>query len=148
MLYNTCLNFLHRVNQCITSQTTDFEQSILAQANDKWKPLTLAEGAFDLEELKKDISSADAKFSVRRYKPTSLILEYLVSRAAKQGVAVPSFATAKPNSGKLSAVQLKTANALRSDFKEAGNDSSTTWSMSYGMMIQKTWKRRLTGETP
>ncbi len=24
-----------RVNQCITSQTTDFEQSILAQANDK-----------------------------------------------------------------------------------------------------------------
>ncbi len=90
----------HRVNQCITSQTTDFEQSILAQANDKWKPLTLAEGSFDLEELKKDIPLADAKFSVRKYKPTALILEYLVSRASKQGVAAPPFAAAKPNSGK------------------------------------------------
>jgi hypothetical protein len=88
----------HRVNQCITSQITDFEKSILAQANDKWKPLTLAEGAFDLDELKKDISSADAKFSVRKYKPTALILDYLVSRAAKQGVAAPPFATVKPNS--------------------------------------------------
>ncbi len=74
--------------------------SILAQANDKWKPITLADGAFDLDELKKDISSADAKFSVRKYKPTALILEYLVSRASKQGIAAPPFATAKPNSGK------------------------------------------------
>jgi hypothetical protein len=56
--------------------------------------------AFDLDELKKDISSADAKFSVRKYKPTALILEYLVSRASKQGIPAPSFATAKPNSGK------------------------------------------------
>jgi hypothetical protein len=89
-----------RVNQCIPSQITDFEQSILAQANDKWKPITLADGVFDLDELKKDISSADAKFSIRRYKPSALILEYLISRAAKQGIPAPSFATAKPNSGK------------------------------------------------
>jgi hypothetical protein len=73
-----------------------------------------------------------AVFSVRKYKPTALILEYLVSRAAKQGVAAPPFATAKPNSGK---TKLRTANALRSDFKEAGNDSSTIWSMICGMMI-------------
>jgi hypothetical protein len=62
--------------------------------------LTLAEGSFGLEELKKDISSANAKFSVRKYKPTALILEYLVSRATKQGVAAPPITTAKPNSGK------------------------------------------------
>ena len=53
-----------------------------------------------------------------------------------------------PTQEKLSEVQLRTANALRSDFKETGNDSSTIWSMIYGMMIQKTWKKRLTGETP
>jgi hypothetical protein len=69
----------HRVNKCITAQITDFEQAILAQANDKWKPIILADGAFDLDELKKDISSADAKFSARKYKPSALILEYLVS---------------------------------------------------------------------
>ncbi len=90
----------HRVNQCITEQSTDFEQSILAQANDKWKPITLAEIAFDLDEVKKDISSADAKFSVRKYKPTALILEYLISRASKQGIPAPTFAAAKPNSGR------------------------------------------------
>ncbi len=54
----------------------------------------------DLDELKKDISSADAKFSVRKYKPTALILEYLVSRASKQGSPAPMFATVKPTSGK------------------------------------------------
>jgi hypothetical protein len=53
-----------------------------------------------LDELKKDISSADAKFSVRKYKTTALILEYLVSRASKQGIPAPLFATAKPNTEK------------------------------------------------
>jgi hypothetical protein len=90
----------HRVNKCITAQITDFEQAILAQANDKWKPITLADGAFDLDELKKDISSADAKFSGRKYKLTALILEYLVSRASKQGIPAPTFATVKHTSGK------------------------------------------------
>jgi hypothetical protein len=67
----------------------------LAQANDKWKPITLADGAFDLDELRRDISAAYSKFGVMKYKPTALILEYLVSRAAKQGVAVPAFVTDK-----------------------------------------------------
>ncbi len=84
---------LQRINKCITAQVTDFELAILAQANDKWKPITLADGAFDLDELKRDISGADSKFSVRKYKPTALILEYLVSRAAKQGVSAPAFVT-------------------------------------------------------
>ena len=51
---------LHRVNKCITSQITDFEQAILAQVSDKWKPLTLADGVFDLDELKRDVSASDA----------------------------------------------------------------------------------------
>jgi hypothetical protein len=91
---------LQRVKKCITAQITDFELAILAQANDKWKPITLADGAFDLDELKRDISAADSKFSVRKYKHTALILEYLVSRAAKQGVSVPAFDTNKSPSVK------------------------------------------------
>jgi hypothetical protein len=47
---------LQRVNKCITSQITDFEQTTLAQISDKWKPITLAEGIFDLDELKRDIT--------------------------------------------------------------------------------------------
>jgi hypothetical protein len=94
------LQKMQRVNKCITAQITDFELAILAQANDKWKPITLADGAFDLDELKRDISAADSKFSVRKYKPTALILEYLVSRAAKQGVSVPAFVANKPPSVK------------------------------------------------
>jgi hypothetical protein len=92
---------LQRVNKCITAQITDFELAILAQANDKWKPITLADGAFDLDELKKGISAADSKFSVRKYKPTALILEYLVSRAATQGVSVPAFIKDKSMSTKM-----------------------------------------------
>jgi hypothetical protein len=91
----------HRVNNCITAQITDFEQAILAQSNNKkWKPITLADGAFDLDELKEDISSVNAKFFVRKYKPAALILEYLVSRASKQGIPAPSFTSVKPASGK------------------------------------------------
>ena len=86
---------LHRVNKCITSQITDFEQAILAQVSDKWKPLTLADGVFDLDELKRDVSASDAKFATRKYKPTTLILEYLTSRATRQQVPLPSFMTAK-----------------------------------------------------
>jgi hypothetical protein len=85
----------HRVSKCITAQITDFEQSVLVQANDKWRLITLADGAFDLDELKKDISAADAKFAGRKYKPTALILEYLMARASKQNVHVPSFVTEK-----------------------------------------------------
>ena len=61
----------HRVNKCITSQITDFEQAILAQVSDKWKPLTLADGVFDLDELKLDISASDAKFAVRKVQADS-----------------------------------------------------------------------------
>jgi hypothetical protein len=57
--------------------------------------LILADGVFDLEELKKDISAADAKFAGRKYKPTALILEYLIARASKQNVPVPSFVSEK-----------------------------------------------------
>jgi hypothetical protein len=82
----------HWVNKCITAQITDFEQAVLVQkANDKWRPITLADGVFDLDELKKDISAADAKFAGRKYKPTALILEYLIARASKQNVPAPSF---------------------------------------------------------
>ena len=84
-----------RVNKCITSQITDFEQATLSQVSDKWKPITLAEGMFDLDELKKDISISDAKFATRKYKPTALILEYLTSRATTQQVQLPAFMTAK-----------------------------------------------------
>jgi hypothetical protein len=87
---------LHRVNKCITSQITDFEQAILAQVSDKWKPITLADGVFDLDELKRDISTSVAKFAVRKYnKPTALILEYLTSRATRQQVPLPFFMTLK-----------------------------------------------------
>ncbi len=55
----------------------------------------MADGAFDLDELKRDISSSDAKFAVRKYKPTALILEYLTARAARQQVALISFMTLK-----------------------------------------------------
>ncbi len=63
--------------------------------SDKWKPLTLADGSFDLDELKRDISASDAKFAVRKYKQTALILEYLTSRAARQQVPLPPFMTLK-----------------------------------------------------
>ena len=56
---------LQKFNKCITSLITDFEQAILAQVSDKWKPITLADGAFELDELKRDISTSDAKFAVR-----------------------------------------------------------------------------------
>jgi hypothetical protein len=91
---------LHRVNKCITAQITDFEQAILAQVSDKWKPITLADGEFDLDELKRDISNSDAKFAVRKYKPTALILEYLTSRATRQQVPLPAFMTLKSASVK------------------------------------------------
>jgi hypothetical protein len=51
----------------------------------------LADGAFDLDELKRDISTSDARFAVRKYKPTALILEYLTSRATRQQVPFSSF---------------------------------------------------------
>ncbi len=46
---------------------------------------------FDLDELKRDISTSDAKFAVGKYTPTALILEYLTSRATMQQVPLPSF---------------------------------------------------------
>jgi hypothetical protein len=90
-----CNKKLHRVNKFITSQISNFEQAILTQISDKWKPLTLADGAFDFDELKRDISASDAKFAARKYKPTTLILEYLTSRATRQQVPLPSFMLAK-----------------------------------------------------
>jgi hypothetical protein len=84
-----------RLNKCITSQITDFEQATLSQISEKWKPITLAEGMFDLDELKKDISISDAKFATRKYKPTALILEYLTSRSATQQVPLPAFMSSK-----------------------------------------------------
>ncbi len=76
---------------------TDFEQAILAQVSDKWKPIKLGDGdgAFDLDELKRDISTSDVKFAVMKYKPSALILEYLASRAAKQQVPLPSLILSK-----------------------------------------------------
>ncbi len=47
----------HRVNKCITAQITDFEQAVLVQANDKWRPITLADGVLDLDELKRNLCS-------------------------------------------------------------------------------------------
>jgi hypothetical protein len=76
-----------RLNQSAAAQLTDFEQSILVQTNEQWKASTLSLGDF---ELKKDISSADAKFT-RPYKPSTQIAEYLIARALRQGVALPSF---------------------------------------------------------
>ncbi len=40
----------------------------MAQVSVKWNPLT---------DFKRDISASDAKFAVRKYKPTALILEYI-----------------------------------------------------------------------
>jgi hypothetical protein len=79
-----------RLNQCAAAQFTDFEQSVLVQTNERWKASTLSLGDFNMDELKKDISSADAKFT-RPYKPTTQIAEYLTARALRQGVAPPSF---------------------------------------------------------
>ncbi len=101
---------LHRVNKCITSQITDFEQAILAQVLDEWKPITLADGGIDLDELKRNISASDATFAVRKYKPTALILEYLTSRATRQQVPHPSFMTLKS-----AAVKKKRASGVQVD---------------------------------
>jgi hypothetical protein len=46
---------------------------------------------FDLDDLKRDISISDAKFAVRKYKPTALIMEYLTSRSETQQVPLPAF---------------------------------------------------------
>jgi hypothetical protein len=43
-----------------------------------------------MDELKRDISPADAKFT-RVYKPTTQITEYLTARTVRQGVAAPAF---------------------------------------------------------
>jgi hypothetical protein len=53
-------------------QITDFEQAILAQVSDKWKPITLSDGAFELDELKWDISTSDVKFAVKPHKHSAL----------------------------------------------------------------------------
>jgi hypothetical protein len=58
----------------------------------------LTDGVFDLDELERDISAADAKFAGRKYKPTALILEYLTARAGKQNAPVPSFVNEKSSS--------------------------------------------------
>ena len=63
---------LQRVNKGITLQITDFEQAILAQVSDKWKPITLSDGAFELDELKRDISTSDLKFAVKPRKHSAL----------------------------------------------------------------------------
>jgi hypothetical protein len=63
---------LQRVNKGITLQITDFEQAILAQVSDKWKPITLSDGAFELDELKRDISTSDVKFAVKPHKHSAL----------------------------------------------------------------------------
>ena len=68
-----------KLQRVITSQITDFEQAFLAQVSDKWKPITLADGAFELDELKRDISTSDVKFAVRKHKPSALIVECLTS---------------------------------------------------------------------
>ncbi len=81
-----------KLNQCAAAQFTDFEQSVLVQTNEQWKASTLSLGDFNMDELKKDISSADANLT-RPYKPTTQIAEYLTARALRQGVAPPSFLT-------------------------------------------------------
>ena len=63
---------LQKFNKCITSHVTDFKQAILAQVSDKWKPITLADGAFELDELKRDISTSDLKFAVKPHKHSAL----------------------------------------------------------------------------
>jgi hypothetical protein len=102
-----CTQYPARVT--ITAQITDFEQAVLVLANDKWRPLTLADGVFDLDELKRDVSAADVKFAGRKYKPIALILEYLTSRAGKQNVLVPSFVNEKSSSIKKSVFWTKTS---------------------------------------
>jgi hypothetical protein len=51
-----------RLNQCTAAQFTDFEKkSVLVRLNEQWKACALGLGDFDMDELKKDILSADAK---------------------------------------------------------------------------------------
>jgi hypothetical protein len=69
-----------RLNQCATAQPKDFEQVVLVQTNERWKAGVLSMGEYNMDDLKKDISSADAKFT-RMYKPTTQIVEYLATRA-------------------------------------------------------------------
>ena len=78
-----------RLNQCAAAEFTDFEQSVLVQTNEQWKTSTLSLGDFNMDELKKDISSDDAMFT-QPYKPTLQIAEYLTARAIRQGVAPSS----------------------------------------------------------
>jgi hypothetical protein len=53
--------------------------------SDKWKPITSADDAFELDELKRDISISDVKFAGRKHKPSALMVEcitYVKSRVA------------------------------------------------------------------
>jgi hypothetical protein len=83
----------------------------------------LADNAFDLDELKRDISTSDAKFAVRKYKPSALILEYLTSRAARQQVPLPSFIQSKSPTLKKKRSTEKTANWLSKRFNRGSQRS-------------------------
>ena len=63
-----------------------------------------------MDELKRDISTSDAKFAVRKYKPTALILEYLTSRSEMQQVPLPAFMLLKST-----AVKKKRASDAQAD---------------------------------
>jgi hypothetical protein len=109
---------LQKFNKCITSLITDFEQAILAQVSDKWKPITLADGAFELDERKRDISTSDAKFAVRKHKPSAL-MQCLTSRAERQQVSLPFFILSKSFTLKKKRSSEESANRLSKRFRQA-----------------------------
>jgi hypothetical protein len=61
--YVSSTSVLGVAHYLLTVQFTDFEQSVLVPTNELWKASTLGLGDFSIDELKKDISSADAKFT-------------------------------------------------------------------------------------
>jgi hypothetical protein len=126
---------LQRVNKCITAQITDFELAIFVQATTSGRPSRwqMVPSILMSSRGKSRLQTQNSKFAVRKYKPTALILKYLVSRAAKQGVAVPAFVTNKSPS-------IKKRRTPEDGPKRGGKRFMSGRSRSVYSMEQDTWE--------
>jgi hypothetical protein len=69
---------------------TDHESQVLALHSDECKGTKIAEGEFDLKNLKTAISAVESK-TQRAYKPPLQMHEFLRQRALKHHAPVPTF---------------------------------------------------------
>jgi hypothetical protein len=119
---------LQRVNKCITAQITDFEQAVLAQANDKLKPITLADGAFfDLNELKRDISAADSSFRGGSTNPTLSFWNTSSPGRQRKASQRQHLSRTSRFRQRRSKHQMRRQSALQNVSSRAGHDLCITW---------------------